>query len=62
MPGGASGKDNTMAGRNFAYKNVIIPGSCNLGQEAYVKILYATPHELRGKIIEKPVKADVSDG
>ena len=52
------GKDNTMAGRNFAYKNVIIPGSCNLGQEAYVKILYATPHELRGKIIEKPAEAD----
>ena len=53
------GKDNTMSGRNYAYKPVIIPGSCNLGQEVYAKILYATTYNLRGKIIGKPAEADV---
>ncbi|MBI2208153.1 tRNA (N(6)-L-threonylcarbamoyladenosine(37)-C(2))-methylthiotransferase [Candidatus Woesearchaeota archaeon] len=56
------GKDNTMVGRNFAYEPVVVPGSCNLGQEVYVKILYATPYDLRGKVIEKTVGMDSSKG
>ena len=50
---GEKGKDNTMSGRNYACKPVIIPGNYALGDEVHVKILYATSHELRGKVIGK---------
>jgi MiaB-like tRNA modifying enzyme len=45
------GKDNTMVGRNFAYKPVILEGSFKLGEILRVKVEKTTPHDLRAKKI-----------
>jgi len=44
------GKNNTMQGRNFAYKPVVIPGGYPLGYKVTTQITAATAHDLRGKI------------
>ncbi len=41
------GKNNTMIGRNFAYKPVIVKGKYPLGGEIQVKVKEATKHDLR---------------
>jgi tRNA A37 methylthiotransferase MiaB len=46
------GKENTMVGRNFAYKPVIVEGSFKLGDLIKVKVEKTTPHDLRAKKIE----------
>lgn len=45
------GKDETMIGRNFAYKPVIIRGKFELGQNVGVKIVKATKHDLRAELL-----------
>ena len=41
------GKNNTLVGRNFAYKPVIVKGSFSLGDVINVKINDATVYDLR---------------
>jgi len=48
------GKNNTMVGRNFAYRPVIIQGDFNLGDEVKVKIKEVTAHDLRADIVKVP--------
>ena len=45
------GKDNTMIGRNYAYKPVIVQGSYPLGRVLKVKIIKIGKHDLRGEVI-----------
>jgi MiaB-like tRNA modifying enzyme len=53
------GKDGTLLGRNYAYKQVVLPrAEYKLGDELYVKILYATTYDLRGKVIEKKIEVE----
>jgi MiaB-like tRNA modifying enzyme len=42
------GKDNTMIGRNYAYKPVVVLCSCKIGDVIEVKIMKVTPFDLRG--------------
>lgn len=49
----AKGKDNTLIGRNYAFKDVIVPANGHkLGEDVNVKVLFATPYDLRGKPVE----------
>lgn len=48
------GKNNTLVGRNFAYKPVIIKGNFNLGDEIGVKIKDATAYDLRADVLDVP--------
>ena len=45
------GKNNSLVGRNYAYKPVIIKENLNLGEETEVKIVKTTKHDLRAEII-----------
>ncbi|MBN1503387.1 tRNA (N(6)-L-threonylcarbamoyladenosine(37)-C(2))-methylthiotransferase [Candidatus Woesearchaeota archaeon] len=45
------GKNNTLIGRNYAYKQIIIKGDYTLGKTAKVKINNATKHDLRGEVL-----------
>ena len=45
------GKENTMIGRNYAYKQVIVKGELKLGQKIEVEINEVTRHDLRGSLI-----------
>ena len=48
------GKGNTLVGRNYAFKPIVIPSNGHqVGDEINVKVLYAMPYDLRGKPIEK---------
>ena len=47
-------KNNTMIGRNFAYKPVIVKGNYNLGDEVDVKIKDVTAYDLRADVIDVP--------
>lgn len=48
------GRDNTLIGRNYAFKPVVIPSNGHqVGDEVFVKVLYAMPYDLRGKAVEK---------
>jgi MiaB-like tRNA modifying enzyme len=42
------GKDNTMIGRNYAYKPVVVSCECKIGDAIEVKIMKVTPFDLRG--------------
>ncbi|RMF55378.1 tRNA (N(6)-L-threonylcarbamoyladenosine(37)-C(2))-methylthiotransferase [Candidatus Woesearchaeota archaeon] len=46
------GKNNTFIGRNFAYKQVVIKGNFNLGDEISVKITDATKNDLRAIMLD----------
>ncbi|MBW2980577.1 tRNA (N(6)-L-threonylcarbamoyladenosine(37)-C(2))-methylthiotransferase [Candidatus Woesearchaeota archaeon] len=46
------GKEETMIGRNFAYKPVVLDGKFKLGDIVKVKIRKATPYDLRAQIIQ----------
>ena len=46
------GKDNTMIGRNFAYKPVIVDEKFKLGEIIKVKIEKVATHDLRGKCLQ----------
>ena len=48
------GKNNTMIGRNFAYKPVIVKENYNLGDEVDVKIKDVTAYDLRADVIDVP--------
>ena len=48
------GKNNTLIGRNFAYKPVIIKGNFDLGDKIEVKIKDATAYDLRATAIDVP--------
>ena len=48
------GKNNTMVGRNFAYKPVIVKGKFNLGDEIDVKIKNVTCYDLRATAVDVP--------
>jgi threonylcarbamoyladenosine tRNA methylthiotransferase CDKAL1 len=48
------GKNDTMVGRNFAYKPVIIKGNFILGDEVKVEIKDATSHDLRADVLNVP--------
>jgi threonylcarbamoyladenosine tRNA methylthiotransferase CDKAL1 len=41
------GKDNTLVGKNYAYKQVVLRGKKKLGQKAKVKVQSFTAHDLR---------------
>ncbi len=45
------GKHDTLVGRNFAYKPVIIRGDFKLGDFVKVKIENVTPYDLRGELV-----------
>ncbi len=45
------GKDNTMVGRNFAYKPVVVQGTHKLGTILKVKVNKATPFDLRAECL-----------
>jgi tRNA A37 methylthiotransferase MiaB len=45
------GKEETMIGRNFAYKPVILGGKFNLGDIVKVKVRKATPYDLRAQCL-----------
>ncbi len=47
-----TGKNNTLVGRNFAYKPVIIEGAFKPGQNVKVKIVDTTKHDLRAEVIQ----------
>lgn len=52
-------KNNTLTGRNYAYKPVILRGDFKLGEYVYVKIVDATSFDLRAEVlkeIENPLK------
>ncbi len=52
-------KNNTLTGRNYAYKPVILRGDFKLGDCVYVKIIDATSFDLRAEVlneIENPLK------
>jgi threonylcarbamoyladenosine tRNA methylthiotransferase CDKAL1 len=53
------GMDGSFQGRNFAYKPIAIKGNFSLGDEIFVKVLYATSYDLRAKVIEKPMEVSV---
>ena len=44
------GKNNTMIGRNHAYKPVVVKGKFKLGETVFVKIVDSTQFDLRGII------------
>jgi len=48
------GKNDTMIGRNFAYKPVIVKGDFNLGDVIKVKIKDATAYDLRANVLNVP--------
>ena len=48
------GKNNTMVGRNFAYKPVIVKRNFNLGDEVDVKIKNVTCYDLRATAVDVP--------
>lgn len=45
------GKNNSLVGRNYAYKPIIVKENLNLGDETEVKIVKTTKHDLRAEII-----------
>jgi len=45
------GRYSTFIGRNFAYRQVVLKGNFNLGDEVKVKIKEITAHYLRGEVI-----------
>jgi len=45
------GKDDSFVGRNLTYKPVIVKGDLKIGELVKVKIVNATPYDLRGEII-----------
>jgi len=45
------GKDDSLVGRNFAYKPVIVKGDYKLGQQIKVKVNNVTSYDLRGNVI-----------
>ena len=45
------GKDETLVGRNYCYKPVIVKGNFKLGDEIDVKINEVTKFDLRGNVI-----------
>jgi threonylcarbamoyladenosine tRNA methylthiotransferase CDKAL1 len=45
------GKNNTLVGRNYAYKPVVVQGDFKLGDIVNVKIEKATSYDLRAKIL-----------
>ncbi|MFC1769139.1 radical SAM protein, partial [Nanoarchaeota archaeon] len=45
------GKDNTMVGRNYAYKEVVLKSKHSLGEKVKVKIKKATPFYLGAELI-----------
>ncbi len=45
------GKNDTLVGRNFAYKPVIVRGDVKLGDFVKVKVKDITPYDLRGEIL-----------
>jgi MiaB-like tRNA modifying enzyme len=50
------GTNNTLVGRNFAYKPVIVKGKFNLGQEVIVKIKNCSAYDLKGNVIDTTKK------
>jgi len=48
------GKNNTLVGRNFAYRPVIVKGKFDLGDEVEVKIKDVTAYDLRATAIKVP--------
>ncbi len=44
------GKDNTTIARNFAYKQVVIPGKLKLGKVYDIKVTRITKHDLRARL------------
>lgn len=46
------GKYSTFIGRNFAYRQVVLRGNFNLGDEVKVKIKEVTAHYLKGEVLE----------
>ncbi len=45
------GKNGTLTGRNFAYKQVVLRGNFELGDKVRVKIKEVTAHDLRGNVV-----------
>ena len=46
------GTKNTMQGRNYAYKPVVVQGSYPLGTKLLVEIVDATEYDVRGKVLD----------
>jgi len=46
------GKDNSLVGRNFAYKPVILKGELELGETVKVKVNETTRYDLRAEVIQ----------
>ena len=47
------GKNNEWLGRNYAYKQVVVNGSFELGQKINVKITSASKFALKSIVLEK---------
>lgn len=47
------GKDNTLVGRNYAYRPVIVEGKFQLGDKVKVRVDKTTVHDLRAKVLAK---------
>ncbi|MBR9699284.1 tRNA (N(6)-L-threonylcarbamoyladenosine(37)-C(2))-methylthiotransferase [Candidatus Woesearchaeota archaeon] len=50
-------KNSSMLGRNFAYKQVVVPGTFKIGQELDVEVIDSTSFYLRAKILEKSISS-----
>jgi len=46
------GKDNSVVGRNYSYKPIVVPGSYELGKKLFVEVNNVTPHYLRAEVVK----------
>ena len=45
-------KDNSVVGRNYSYKPIVVPGSFEFGKKLFVEVKKVTPHYLIAEIVK----------